>query len=144
MTEGRSHDNHETIASPTLFEPHTTSSWKSDSGYVEASIGCRERVTLDVRSDNEWLRVSDLGLTPSGHIPSAVHLVWSDVINHDNLCFKPAAELRTMFHNIGLGQDQEILVYCLGGIWAAWSRAERPIEPEQQSNNRSSMCGTLA
>ncbi len=153
VAEDRLRDNHEIIASPTRFEPKTTSSWKTDSDYVEASIRHSERVILDVRSDDEWLRVKDSGSTPPGHVPSAVHVVWSDVLVHDNLCFKPVAELRTMFHNIGLRQDQEILVYCLGGIraahsvlalrlagfeyarnyegsWAAWSRAERPIEPE--------------
>jgi len=149
--DDRPADNNDTMVSPARFEPNVSSGWKSDSGYVEASIACSDRVILDVRSDDEWLRIKDSGSTPPGHIPGAVHFVWSDVIDRDNLCFKPAAELRTMFHNIGLRQDREILVYCLAGIraahsvlalrlagfesvrnyegsWAAWSRTGRPIE----------------
>lgn len=149
--ENKPCDNHETVASPARFEPKISDRWKADSDTVEAAIASPERVILDVRSEDEWLRIEESGSTPPGHIPGALHLVWSEVINPDDMCFKPTADLRVLFHDIGLRQEQEILVYCLGGIraahsvlalrlagfaharnyegsWAAWSRADRPIE----------------
>ena len=149
---------------PARFEARATAGWNVDTETVAASIAKPERVILDVRSDAEWLRVDDSGSTPPGHIPGAVRLVWSDVIDPGNSCFKPAAGLRTMFHDLGLRPDQEILVYCLGGIraahsvlalrhagfgharnyegsWAAWSRTDLPLEPAQRSTSRPTMSG---
>lgn len=167
VAENRPCDNHEAIASPARFEPGTSGGWKTEADYVEASIACPERAILDVRSDEEWMRFEDSGSTPPGHIPGAIHLVWSDVLNPDDLCFKPAADLHALFNNLGLRQDQEILVYCLGGIraahtvlalrlagfeharnyegsWADWSRTGRPVEPARRATGHATICGAKA
>jgi len=167
VAENRPCHNVVTTAVPARFEAGATAGWKVDTDTVAASLANPERVILDVRSDEEWWRVDDSGSTPPGHIPGAVHLVWSDVLDPDNRCFKPAAGLRTLFHDLGLRQDQEILVYCLGGIraahsvlalrnagfgharnyegsWAAWSRTDQPVEPAHRSTSRPTMRGTDA
>jgi thiosulfate/3-mercaptopyruvate sulfurtransferase len=153
IAEGRAREDTIRTAYPAEFEPRRKDQWIADSAYVEASIGNPDRVILDVRGAEEWNRLeAPEGSTPPGHIPGAVHLVWSDVIDTTTMRFKSQPRLREMFENLGIRNDQEIIPYCFGGIraahsvlalklagfgrirnyegsWVDWSRAGLPIEP---------------
>lgn len=150
--EGQPVDDTPVAPREARFEPRRNEAWIADSAYVQGSIGDPARLILDVRGNEEWTRVEATGTTPSGHIPGAAHLVWSDVIEPGSKRFKSAPVLRRMFENAGASSDKEIIAYCLGGIraahsvlalklagygkvrnyegsWAAWSRANLPAEP---------------
>lgn len=128
------------------FEPRRNAALIADSDYVLAALRKSESQLLDVRGDAEWTRAESTGSTASGHIPGAVHLVWSDVIDRESHRFKAPGELWRMFSEIGVRPDNEVITYCQGGIraahtvfalriagfpavrnyegsWSAWSRA---------------------
>jgi thiosulfate/3-mercaptopyruvate sulfurtransferase len=151
-SERRPVDNARIVPRAARFEVRQNDVWIADSAYVQASIGDPERVILDVRGDDEWSRMEASDTTPPGHIPGAVHLVWSDVIEPDTKRFKPVPALRRMFGEIGVSTDMEVITYCQGGIraahtalalklagyghvrnyegsWAAWSRTSFAVEP---------------
>jgi thiosulfate/3-mercaptopyruvate sulfurtransferase len=133
------------------FAAHPHPGWIATTDYVQASIDRDDRVIFDVRSDEEWSRVEQASATLPGHIPGAVHLVWSDVVDRATMRFKPLAELQRMFADRGVTPDKEIIPYCQGGIraahslfalrlagfervrnyegsWVAWSKAGLPVE----------------
>ena len=90
-------------------------SWRD----VSDSLGSRESVILDTRSDGEYCG-TQIRAARGGAVPGAVHLEWTN-----NLCpdgaFKPASELRKMYENAGVTADREIITYCQGGYRAAHS-----------------------
>lgn len=121
---------------------------------VRAAMDDPDRRILDVRGNAEWLRAEPTESSMAGHVPGAVHLVWTDVIDPATHRFRTASDLRSRFIGLGLRPDAEIITYCQGGIraahtvlaleiagfahvrnyegsWAEWSRARMPtfIEP---------------
>ena len=90
----------------------------------------------------------------AGHIPGALHMVWTDCLDPDTRRFRSADELRARFTALGLRPGAEIITYCQGGIraahtclaliiagfarvrnyegsWAEWSRAQMPATVER-------------
>lgn len=119
IAEGRPLASNPNTPQPKHFETRPDPDWIADTDYVRASIDNSQHLLLDVRGDAEWSRTEPSGTTPPGHIPGTVHLVWSDVIDSENRCFKPAKTLREMFNNVGVTTPKEVIVYCQGGIRAA-------------------------
>ena len=126
---------------------------------VRAAMDDPDRQILDVRGSAEWLRQAPTEMSMAGHIPGALHMVWTDVIDPDSHRFRPADDLRARFTVLGLRPEAEVIVYCQGGIraahtvlalnvagfahvrnyegsWAEWSRAKMPavIEPAPVQN----------
>ena len=92
--------------------PHTHEELIAGWEYVRASIGRADRVLLDVRSDGEWTGENARGTKRGGRIPGAVHLEWLNyVTDDDRKTFKSAAELRTMFDNLGVTPEKEVITY---------------------------------
>jgi thiosulfate/3-mercaptopyruvate sulfurtransferase len=148
--EGRPMDNSGVAPAAARFEPRQNVALIADTDYVLASLHKSESQLLDVRGDSEWTRTESSGSTAPGHIPGAVHLVWSDVIDPESHRFWAPDKLRRMFGEIGLRPDNEVITYCQGGIraahtvfalrlagflavrnyegsWSAWSRAGVPV-----------------
>lgn len=119
IAEGRPLESSHNTPQPEPFETRPNPDWIADTDYVRASIDSPQHLLLDVRGDAEWTRTESSGTTPSGHIPGAVHLVWSDVIDADSRHFRAANTLREMFGKVGVTSAKEITVYCQGGIRAA-------------------------
>jgi thiosulfate/3-mercaptopyruvate sulfurtransferase len=138
------------VSAAARFEPRRNAALIADTDYVLSSLHNSESRLLDVRGDSEWSRTEATGSTAPGHIPGAVHLVWSDVIDPESHRFWAADELQRMFREIGLRPDNEVITYCQGGIraahtvfalklagfeavrnyegsWSAWSRAGTPV-----------------
>jgi thiosulfate/3-mercaptopyruvate sulfurtransferase len=101
------------------FNSHRNDEWIADSQYVKASIGNSERLILDVRGDSEWTGANPMGTKRGGHIPSAVHLEWTETIDSETKRFRPSATLREMFEKLGATPEKEMITYCQGGIRAA-------------------------
>lgn len=130
----------------------------ADTAHVLSALDDPDRQILDVRGPAEWLRQEPTESSMAGHIPGALHLVWTDVIDPATRRFRPAADLRARITALGLRRDDEVIVYCQGGIraahtafalnvagfahvrnyegsWADWSRARMPaiVEPAPQT-----------
>ena len=76
-------------------------------------------VILDVRSVEEYAGKEIDGLPRAGHIPSAMNISWNQFLQPD-ATVKPLEQVRNVFADHGLREDQEIVTYCLGGVRAAW------------------------
>ncbi|MGE0858448.1 MAG: sulfurtransferase [Gammaproteobacteria bacterium] len=125
--------------------------------YVNAALRKRDVQLLDVRGDDEWTRAVSNESAIAGHIPGALHLLWTAVIDASTRRFLPGESLRAAFLAAGIVPGREVVSYCQGGIraahtmlalhlagiaparnyegsWAAWSKAGTPIElPVAQS-----------
>jgi thiosulfate/3-mercaptopyruvate sulfurtransferase len=83
--------------------------------YVVHRLNDPGTVILDVRSRAEYLgKESNSQTTPSGHIPGARWLEWTQLLE-DNVRYFPEAELQKKFTLAGVTPDKEVIVYCHRG-----------------------------
>jgi len=124
---------------------------------VHAAMDDANRQILDVRGKAEWLRDAPTEASMAGHIPGALHMVWTDCLDPETRRFRPKDDLHALFKALGLRREAEIIPYCQGGIraahsvlaltlagfdrvrnyegsWAEWSRTKMPatIEPDRK------------
>jgi len=134
---------------PAAFVPVIDPTLIASTEQVLASIDHPQRLILDVRGDSEWLRAAPTEQSKAGHIQSAIHRVWTAVVDPVSHCFLPPDRLQALFADAGLDPDKEVIVYCQGGIraahtvvalklagyrsvrnyegsWGEWSRADLP------------------
>ncbi len=93
------------------FTPHVHEEFIARWDYVRDSIGRADRVLLDVRSDEEWTGANARGTKRGGRIPGAMHLEWLNYVDSKTKEFKPAAELRAMFDQMGVKPEREVITY---------------------------------
>jgi thiosulfate/3-mercaptopyruvate sulfurtransferase len=75
---------------------------------------------LDVRTMADYTGENQGAFRRSGHIPTALHLDWSDNVQAASpRAFKSLADLQALYDGIGLDRNKEIIVYCNGGVWSA-------------------------
>ncbi len=75
-------------------------------------------ILVDARSPEEYAGETTMGEAREGRIPGAVNLAYVDLVNEDGT-MKAADELESMFSEAGLAKDDQIIVYCTGGVRAA-------------------------
>lgn len=85
--------------------------------YVANHLGHREVQIIDVRSDEEYFG-ERLRARRAGAIPGAIHRDWRQSLDERG-AFKPAAQLRAEFEQLGLKPEREIIAYCQGGYRSA-------------------------
>ena len=83
---------------------------------VHGAIGAREKVVLDVRSQEEYDGRS-VRAKRGGHVPGAAHVEWTDATAGENVLRSPD-ELRAMYESRGVTPDKEIITHCQLGIRA--------------------------
>ena len=96
-------------------DPERLATWQQ----VSERLGKPATAILDTRSDEEYFGEA-VRAKRGGAIPGAVHLEWKDNLGPDGR-YKPEAELRAMYANIGVTPDRDVLTYCQGGYRAAHS-----------------------
>jgi thiosulfate/3-mercaptopyruvate sulfurtransferase len=74
---------------------------------------------LDARSVEEYLGKEVSGIPRPGHIPSAIHVAWNGFLNKD-ATVKDLSVIREMLEAKGIGNGQEVICYCTGGVRSAW------------------------
>ena len=74
-------------------------------------------VILDARTDEEYCGTT-VRAKRGGKVPGAVHVEWTRNLTADG-DFKPAADLRKMYEDVGVTPDREVIAYCQGGYRAA-------------------------
>ncbi|GJL69059.1 MAG: sulfurtransferase [Nitrospirales bacterium] len=78
-----------------------------------------DTIILDARSVEEYAGKEIDGLPRAGHIPSAINIPWNRFLQPD-ATVKPPEQVKEIFEDHGLRDNQEIMTYCLGGVRAAW------------------------
>ena len=86
---------------------------------VNSRLGNPEAVLLDTRSEGEYCGTT-VRAKRGGSVPGAVHLQWTNNLDRDGT-FKSANDLRTIYEELGITREKEIISYCQGGYRAAHS-----------------------
>ena len=84
----------------------------TDKQHILARLGAADLALLDARSPGEF-RGQDMRARRGGHIPGAVNLNWTEVMDpEDSLRLKPNPEIQAMLKARGVTPDKEVVVYC--------------------------------
>ncbi|GAC1568195.1 MAG: sulfurtransferase [Ktedonobacteraceae bacterium] len=67
----------------------------------------------------DWLEVTPGRLMRGGHIPGAIHLQASRMLDPDDWTYRPAETIREQARAVGLEPEQQIITYCGVGISAS-------------------------
>lgn len=70
---------------------------------------------IDAREAKEYNGATDFGEKRGGHIPNAINITWSKVLNVDGT-LKDQKALEELFTSYGITKDDEIVSYCTKGI----------------------------
>lgn len=74
------------------------------------------KIILDVRSEGEYTGEVQRA-EKSGHIPNAINLEWSEVIESEGVpYFLPPAEIQEKYAAAGLTPDKEIIPHCQSNV----------------------------
>ncbi|MCC5811053.1 MAG: sulfurtransferase [Ectothiorhodospiraceae bacterium] len=85
---------------------------RADMNYLLQRLGSSDLAILDARSPAEY-DGSDRRAAKGGHIPGAVNLNWTDMIDADsNGRLKPAGELLDMLRERRVTPDKEVVTHC--------------------------------
>ncbi len=104
---------------------------------------------IDNRTEKEFQGATPYGSPRAGHIPNAIHIHWPEFYNEDGT-LKSLPALQSLLDKNKIRKDQEIIVYCTGGVrsamayfvfrylgynvrnydgsWWDWSRSAYPVE----------------
>ncbi len=85
--------------------------------YLVERLGHADVRIFDVRTDEEYFG-ERVRARRAGALPGAVHLDWVNNVAATG-AFKPSAELRAAFEQLGLRPEAEIVPYCQGGYRSA-------------------------
>lgn len=101
---------------PGNFSVDVQSSRFCDYETVVAASTDPDKIIFDVRSKGEFTGEVKRA-EKSGHIPNAVHLEWSEVLESEGIpYFKPANEIREIYSSAGLTPDKEIIPHCQSNV----------------------------
>lgn len=97
---------------PGTFQFEVQEGLMCDFEYVTAAANDPDKIIFDARSTEEFSGeriVAERG----GHIPNAVNLEWSSVLETEGVSrFLPAEEIRLMFAELGITPDKEVIPHC--------------------------------
>jgi thiosulfate/3-mercaptopyruvate sulfurtransferase len=98
---------------PWDFTSENRATWRQ----VRDAIGAKDRVILDVRSQDEY-DGSVARAKRGGHIPGAAHVEWTDAAAGDNVLKSPD-DLHRMYEAAGVTPDKEVIAHCQLGVRAS-------------------------
>jgi thiosulfate/3-mercaptopyruvate sulfurtransferase len=95
--------------------------------YVKNVIGTQDKILVDVRTNDEYhgKTLAPTEYSPEygqvgGHIPGAVNVPWSKMVNEDGT-LKSADELKNLYESVNVTPDKEIITYCGIGERASYT-----------------------
>jgi len=90
----------------------------ADQSWIAPRIGSKNITLIDNREKHEYEGGTPYGSTRGGHIPGALHLDWREFFDSKgNL--KRSETLNSLLKSKGIQPNQEIVVYCTGGVRSA-------------------------
>jgi thiosulfate/3-mercaptopyruvate sulfurtransferase len=95
--------------------------------YVKDVIGTQDKILVDVRTNDEYngKTLAPTEYSPEygqigGHIPGAVNVPWSKMVNEDGT-LKSADELKNLYESVNVTPNKEIITYCGIGERASYT-----------------------
>jgi thiosulfate/3-mercaptopyruvate sulfurtransferase len=86
-----------------------TSSW------IHTHLKSGKLAIIDNRTKKEYHGATPYGSKRGGHIPKAIHIPWEEFFTDEGV-LKSKKDLSAILDNKGIRSDQEIVVYCTGGV----------------------------
>lgn len=93
------------------FTPKIDESRISNVDELKACYRRSDVVVWDVRSPGEYSGGNDRGNSRAGHIPGAIHLEWSNLVEAASHRLKPAQEIERLLNEKGISRDKEVHSY---------------------------------
>jgi thiosulfate/3-mercaptopyruvate sulfurtransferase len=89
---------------------------------VRKAVSNKDIDLVDARSPTEYVGTNaGYGGARNGHIPGAKNVFWAENLESEtNPVFKPASEIHAMYLAAGIKPGDKVIVYCQGGIHAAY------------------------
>lgn len=105
-------DGPETVSETGNFTAEVQSSRFCDFETVMAASSDPDKIVFDVRSEGEYTGEVERA-EKSGHIPNAINLEWSNVLESEGVpYFKSASEIQELYTTAGLTPEKEIIPHC--------------------------------
>ncbi len=89
----------------------------ADMDFVRRNLDNPNVLLVDARGADRYRGEGETMDPKGGHIPGALSLPYTD--NLDGKRYKPAADLKTKFEDLGLTEADEVVVYCGSGVSAS-------------------------
>ena len=83
--------------------------------WIAKRLGSNNLAIIDNRTRKEYDGAVPYGSARGGHIPNAIHIHWPDFFSSDG-SIKSKEALTQLLEHYGIRSDQEIVVYCTGGV----------------------------
>ena len=94
------------------FEFQIQENLACDFEYITEAAQSDDKIVFDARSREEYTG-EDERAAASGHIPNAVHLEWSNVLEQEGVpYFLPASEIQSQYDEVGITPDKEVIPHC--------------------------------
>ena len=94
------------------FSFNVQESRSCDFEYVMAAANDDDKIIFDARSRDEYTG-EDQRANQGGHIPNAVNLEWSRVLNDEGVpYFLEAAQIQGQYAALGITPDKEVIPHC--------------------------------
>lgn len=90
----------------------------ADKHLISKVYNSNQFALIDNRTKKEYLGATPYGSDRGGHIPNATHIHWPYFFNADGTLMALPA-LNSLLGQHGIRPDQEIIVYCTGGVRSA-------------------------
>ncbi len=121
LAEGRPTDTDASVWPPATYEAKAVPSVYCSLEEAKSRVGRDDVVFWDTRSTSEHVGdVAGFGSIPRpGHIPGAIHLDWSEMLDPDTRTLKAGGELRRLLEDRGITPDKCVASYCNGGARGA-------------------------
>jgi len=92
----------------------------ADQTWIRNRLKSDSLAIIDTRTKAEYKGATPFGSPRGGHIPGAVNIYWQEFFTHSGL-LKAKKELERILDKANIKIDQEVVVYCTGGVRSAMS-----------------------
>jgi thiosulfate/3-mercaptopyruvate sulfurtransferase len=90
----------------------------ANQSWIASRLGSPDIALIDNREKYEFDGATPYGSSQGGHIPGALHIDWREFFE-SNGDLKPREALDSLLQSKGVRSNQEIVVYCTGGVRSA-------------------------
>lgn len=108
--------NQYAVHEPGSFQFEVQEALMCDFDYIMEASNDPNKIIFDARSAGEYsgeVVRSERG----GHVPNAVNLEWSKVLEPEGVpTFLPAEEIRVLFEGLGITPDKEVIPHCQSNV----------------------------
>ncbi len=115
ILEGRETTDEIEARPPASYQAHVRPEFLADKSWMKENYQNTHLRIIDSRTLEEYEGAVLHGEARGGHIPGALSFPWRQTLAPD-LTIIPAAELNRMLSEMGVDPENEVAVYCTGGV----------------------------